>query len=340
MCSEPVKGATVLSPGGASDGGLCWTAFGETVRGPSHERSGLPNQDCFGCCAESGAVVVAVSDGHGCARCFRSARGARFAVQAAQETLRELARSGGAPERLSEMSAMLADGQITRSIYARWNNLVRTDLERDPLTAAGTSASLPLSPSDTASQPSARSDVPRTDLLPCEPTAFLASEAREPYGATVLGALLTSAFGLFLQLGDGDMLVLTAAGTVERIIGVDTELVGNETDSLCSEMPLGRFRTRFQVWAGRPPWLIVVSTDGYANAFRDPRGFEQVAEDIHRTLAGPDGEALLRQRLRDWLGKASAFSGDDVTAGVAWRATSPGTAPAPGGTTREGSDTR
>src|SRR5436309_2091126 len=63
-----------------------WRVIGKSIRGASHFRSGLPNQDAIGWSPESGAareLVIAVSDGHGSAKYFRSGTGAALAVQAA-----------------------------------------------------------------------------------------------------------------------------------------------------------------------------------------------------------------------------------------------------------------
>ena len=313
---------------GNPDADLSWTVFGESARGRSHVRKGLPNQDSLEYSANDGVVVLAIADGHGSAKCFRSDRGSRFAVEVAQDALRELAAQPGAlREPLSEISALLADGQIARSIYARWNDKVKADLTRDPLASVGEAPLQAPPPAACAGEasPDMAATSATTAVVPPRgaPSAFLPNETREPYGATLLAALLTDTFGLFLQLGDGDMLALTGDGIVERIVEHDPAHIANETKSLCGGNPLADFRTSFQVWAGRPPRLIMLSTDGYSNAFREPHGFEQVAGDMGRILAEPEGELSLRRHLRGWLQGASGFSGDDVTAGLVWRAPKP-----------------
>ncbi|MFM7713741.1 MAG: protein phosphatase 2C domain-containing protein, partial [Microcystis sp.] len=60
---------------------LKWRCIGESVKGASHVRSGLPNQDAIRWFPESGIglpLILAVSDGHGSAKSFRSDRGSRF----------------------------------------------------------------------------------------------------------------------------------------------------------------------------------------------------------------------------------------------------------------------
>ena len=67
-----------------------WRVIGESVRGAGHKRNGMPNQDAYTCLPESGVgsvLCVAVADGHGSTRYFRSDVGARLAVQSATEVL-------------------------------------------------------------------------------------------------------------------------------------------------------------------------------------------------------------------------------------------------------------
>ena len=61
-----------------------WRAIGRSVRGASHVRSSLPNQDAIAWFPESGEgppLIVAVSDGHGSPRNFRSDVGSKIAVE-------------------------------------------------------------------------------------------------------------------------------------------------------------------------------------------------------------------------------------------------------------------
>src|SRR5688500_7300540 len=69
-----------------------WTVVGETVCGASHRRVGQKNQDAIlWNTTDTGAppVVLALSDGHGSAKCFRSHQGARIAVYAARMLVKQ-----------------------------------------------------------------------------------------------------------------------------------------------------------------------------------------------------------------------------------------------------------
>ncbi len=65
---------------------LRWTALSASVRGASHEKSGQGNQDAVRLKNPSGTddvLLLAVADGHGSTRSFRSDRGSALAAECA-----------------------------------------------------------------------------------------------------------------------------------------------------------------------------------------------------------------------------------------------------------------
>src|SRR5262245_28649844 len=65
---------------------LEWAAIRGSVRGASHFRGGLANQDAVDVSVAAGGAlpaILAVSDGHGSNKCFRSHVGSQFAVEIA-----------------------------------------------------------------------------------------------------------------------------------------------------------------------------------------------------------------------------------------------------------------
>jgi len=80
----------VMADGGATT----WEVLVATARGATHEIGNLPLQDAAGFIGEPGrsgsAVVLAVADGHGNERHFRSARGSALAVDIAKAVGTEL----------------------------------------------------------------------------------------------------------------------------------------------------------------------------------------------------------------------------------------------------------
>jgi len=260
-----------------------WKIIGKSVRGASHERSGLPNQDAIDWFPNSGQwlpLVLALSDGHGSRKCFRSDRGARFAVSAALDVAKAIAEMYGASGRSIKT---MAEDQIPKQIHLCWKKRVETDIHNAPFT--------------------------EEEKLLSDANPYL------PYGATLLLAIITSSFFLFLQLGDGDILVIRENGDAQRPVPQDDRLLGNETTSLSAHNAWKDFRFSFFPVLDSVPNLIMLSTDGYANSFRDDQSFLKVGTDILE-IAKSEGTESIENNLEEWLKTASASgSGDDITAG-------------------------
>src|SRR5580692_9645537 len=116
---------------------MSWKIAHACVRGSSHVRSGLPNQDAAQCTVMPGdgsapaIAVAAVSDGHGGVRHFRSQIGSSLAVSTAVEIVQKfLSQSAGLAASLD------ADGlqELQRMLGDSWLAAVTADLESHPLT--------------------------------------------------------------------------------------------------------------------------------------------------------------------------------------------------------------
>lgn len=266
--------------------GVTWRIFGDSVRGASHVRQNLPNQDAINWFPGQGQglpLILAVSDGHGSAKCIRSDRGAEFAVDAAIKTLKCLIERQAEGESLSALKRW-AEEQGTQRMIQAWRTAVEADIRDDPLPAAV--------------------DKP---LL--------------AYGATLLAVLAAETFLMYWQLGDGDILTLADNGEIQRPVPPDDRLIANETTSLCAKDAWKDFRFRFQQITDAPPQLILLATDGYANSFKHEAGFLQVAADFGELIRA-EGLDYVERQLPVWLNEATGLgSGDDITVGVMWRET-------------------
>lgn len=198
-------------------------------------------------------------------------------------------------ERLAAETKRWAEEELPKGLVRRWRERVDRLLARCPFTPEE------LAPLDAASR------------------RLLATHPHLAYGSTLLAVVVAPGFILYLQLGDGDLLTVSAEGEVERPILKDARLIGNETTSLYSAQAWNELQVRFQTLAGAPPALILAATDGYANAFRNEAGFQQVAQDLWALLRDDD-DAAVKPHLKGWLNEASQQgSGDDITVGLIWR---------------------
>src|SRR5687767_9021763 len=88
-----------------------WKVTGRSVRGASHERKDLPNQDAIVWRPPDGEglpLVLAVSDGHGSSKYIRSDVGAKLAAEVATDLVWEMLTSRP-PAALAESTSIATD---------------------------------------------------------------------------------------------------------------------------------------------------------------------------------------------------------------------------------------
>ncbi len=264
---------------------LTWQVTGSSVQGASHIRQGLPNQDAWQSFTPNSQrlpIILAVADGHGSAKCFRSQRGARLAVEQALNVMQDFIASTPS---LADVR-WLAEEKLSKTLVQQWRQAVVNDVAQQPFL-----------PHEQA-------------LLPSNKEPYLA------YGSTLLVAVVTDVFVLLMQLGDGDILQVLATGAVQRPMVADPRLLGNETTSLCGKDAWRQFRCCVQNTASEAPVLWLLATDGYANSFAHAASFEQVGTDLLSLIEQASFD-VVAQHLPDWLQAASQEgSGDDVTVGL------------------------
>jgi hypothetical protein len=146
-----------------------------------------------------------------------------------------------------------------------------------------------------------------------------AAEGRELYGTTLIVAVLTQSFGAYLQIGDGDLLLVSGDGAVRYALPARKDLPLNRTDSLCQDDAIERFRAAAESFeSGGSPALVLLSSDGYANSFSSEQAFLKVGTDLEGYVTGKSF-AWVCERIEGWLVQASADgSGDDITLALAW----------------------
>lgn len=268
-----------------------WQVMGASIRGASHIRSGLENQDAWGVWRANDpqrAIAAVVCDGHGSPRCIRSARGAALGVEAVRTVLGTV--SGAAGGELPSAAA-LADG-LAAQVVDTWRSLVSHDLLAHPIR-----------PDEFDRLTAARREQALVEVMLNPALA---------YGATLLMCLVTDEHVLCAQLGDGDILLVCDDGRCRRALAADPNLLANQTTSLCSEEAARQVRVALLPRSARLH-LVLLSTDGVSNAFRSDADFFRLGEDLLQDLAARPA-AELADDLPGWLEEFSQMgSGDDAT---------------------------
>lgn len=258
-----------------------------TVPGAVHLRNGRPNQDAVAWLPASGEgerVVMAVSDGHGGAASPRSALGSAFAVDVTVEELSQLAHPV-TPDTVDRAFA---------AIVERWRQRVSEHLAGQPLTPA---------------------ELESGGVRAGAGTAVIADRPTIAYGATLLFAIVSDQQLVLGQIGDGDVLVVGAAGRAVRPLPLDPRLVAHVTTSLSDDDPLSNART--MVLDPADSRLVLLSTDGYANSFATDDAFLQVGYDLLCSVES-QGVGSVRESLPGWLAETTLHgSGDDISVAIA-----------------------
>ena len=112
---------------------MSWKVAYACVRGSSHQRSGLPNQDAVQCivtpAAQETVAVAVVSDGHGSPRHFRSQIGSSLAVSTVAATLQGFLRDSVAPNGQVPFVPEQVH-ELERKIVSGWLAAVQSDLDK------------------------------------------------------------------------------------------------------------------------------------------------------------------------------------------------------------------
>ncbi|HEX9040765.1 MAG TPA: protein phosphatase 2C domain-containing protein [Trebonia sp.] len=265
---------------------VTWRVMTGTARGAAHDARGVPNQDSAESLTidQAHGIVVAVADGHGHDRHFRSATGSRLAVRTACAVVGKLTADAGRQPWTPERAAALRD-RLPETIVARWREAVALDIAAHPYTAAE------LSVLEEAG------DGP--DI---------------PYGSTLIVALIAGSWLICAQIGDGDLLAVRPDGGAWSPVTGDDLLDGYRTTSLCQPAAVSAFRTASHDLRTTPLLALLLSTDGYGNAQAEEPWQPVVARDLAELAARHD-HGWFAVQLPAWAERCASAAGsaDDTT---------------------------
>ncbi len=314
-----------------------WKVIEATARGATHERNDLPNQDAIAA-SDPGSglpIVLAVADGHGGSKYFRSHEGARIAVETALEVVPKFFTNeqtndgtaeiaGAQPEQDLTLDKQTLELNIPRKLIGEWirrvlNHLDGNQIGANELARLDNKEQSAFITSSGKREALAKKRAAET-LSKDEEKELAASETKllQAYGATLLVAAVSERNIFYWQLGDGDIITVSTRGDVANVMPKDERLFANETTSLCISQ-VKDFRVTSQAVSGddEQPALIMLSTDGYSNSYSSSEGFEKVGKDLLELMSEENGFEEVQNNLKGWLEETSrGGSGDDITVGI------------------------
>jgi hypothetical protein len=280
------------------DSDPAWTTLSGTTIGSVHVRDRLPIQDAVLTWSDDAQrqAVVAVADGHGHRNHFRSDTGAALAVVSAVEELRRI---------LPDLAAGTASGTAAdardrlqragAAIVATWTDKVRHHLAANP-------------------------------YAPAEDELGASADPLRAYGSTLLAAAVAGDVMVFLQIGDGDTVLVAADGSTSRPLPEDPDLDGLHTSSLCQPRPLDALRVGVVDTVADRVALVFLCTDGFGRSRVDADGWWRQTGEQLLEFSRTRGVDWVREQLPEWLAEPALIGGDDTTMALLVRADAAGVA--------------
>lgn len=205
-------------------------------QGASHIKKNIVCQDfAKGIKDDNGNIILALSDGHGSAKYFRSDRGSRIAVETAEEVLSEFIshyKPGiitpldgkllmqGTIKGICSIQSFVADKifrHLGGAILYRWQRKVVQDWMENPPTPT---EMIRLS----EEEKELYSGVDKKRIV-------------KAYGCTLQAAVRTKDFWFALHIGDGKVVAVRSDGTMYEPIPWDEDCFGTTTTSMCEVDP-------------------------------------------------------------------------------------------------------
>jgi len=229
--------------------------FNKSVRGHLHVMRDIPCEDysCSFSDKNGRYHIAAVADGHGADSCFRSAKGSKFACEAALNCLKQFADSILSSdesektlyyEAFSDRTSLdVTLRRLTDLISAKWYDEVMADYEKNPPTSE-----------EIGDYSEMYKDGSKTTHI---------------YGTTLIAALLLPSHLLLFQQGDGRCEVFFDDGTIEQPIPWDNRCQDTATTSLCDDDVLESFRSAVINLNKKKVIACYLGSDGVEDAYRD-----------------------------------------------------------------------
>lgn len=259
---------------------MSFLGYAVSVKGASHEQSGLPCQDSARVYIGSDIAIAAVSDGHGSEKHFRSDAGSDMATRVAIRSIMDFTERNGGLDKMFRENPEKAARRIAGNMIYCWNNEIAAHHMYTPFTAQEHEISR------------------RFGGIPVESV----------YGATLIVAAVTGR-GLFgMQIGDGSF-AAEERGKMRFPMPEDERLIGNLTTSLCDNDAIGSFRWFYTAGTFTS---VILSSDGLINSFVSSEDYLHFG----RRLASAVADERTHELEEHLAQRSKAGSRDDISVAV------------------------
>lgn len=279
--------------------------FHTSIRGASHETTGLPCQDSSGTFIGKGYALAVVSDGHGGSRHFRSREGSRIAVEVTQDTISRCMADGEFMDRIGEDPESTMR-HLCNAVIAGWRTAVEGHIAENPL------------------DESEQTLIAENGIDDSDPV--------KRYGATLVAGVITDAVAFGFQIGDGDLVVIADDGPL-RCIPEDEDCFLNRTSSICGSDASMKFRSfttsapkggsvrdpaTYAYIPIRPGSVrsMLACTDGLTTSFTSEESFLRYSAPACQSILDGEGLDNLRRNL-ELRSRSNAM--DDVSVAILTR---------------------
>lgn len=269
-----------------------FTEFAFSEQGYNHIKVGKECQDSSGAYSDDNMAIIAVADGHGSDNYPRTAKGSRFAVDAAIGAIRDFvdtAREAGIildPVQTRDFHSRLKE--LAANILSRWHDSVDSDVAENPFQEA---------------ELKMVSDKYKTRYASGNYNA-------KAYGTTLIAVCVTESYWFGLHIGDGKCVAISMDGKSREPIPWDEACQSNVTTSLCDGDALEEFR---YYCSGELPLAVFAGSDGINDSYAGDRELYTVYHAM-MSIFTEHGLEVVKQEVQEFLPKTSKNgSGDDVS---------------------------
>ena len=270
---------------------LKFEIIGKSVRGASHARKGIECQDAVKKVElDTGAIILAVADGHGSESCPYSSTGSKSAVNVFCDIMEEyLSKYADNLELLATYLNREGETRVAQAIDTEWKRRIVKQHRR-------MKRSIPALPDG----------------------AHDLRSVYKQYGTTLLGLVVTESFLFAFQIGDGSIGYVDEGGYADVI--TSDKILGVETHSLSREAAWEKAISAVRRTETDRRFMYMLSSDGFANSYKDEASFRTACEDYFYMI-NEHGVPAVRANLPAWLTETSEMGcGDDITLIMAYHA--------------------